>query len=108
MKLVQIHNIHTHIFTIHHVPSGFLPFNLVTLFKIDFFSNLIKKAFGWLAILTKKDGHDRHLHAQDQLDLAAQQHAAQKAFYFKMSPVDRKKLVREYCASFNKSVIQAN
>jgi hypothetical protein len=27
-------------------------------------------------------------------------------FYFKMSPVDRKKLVREYCASFNKSVMQ--
>ncbi len=27
-------------------------------------------------------------------------------FYFKMSPIDRKKLVQEYCASFNKSAMQ--
>jgi uncharacterized protein len=55
MKPLVIHNIHTHVFTIYHVPPKFLPFNLVTLFKKKPWGKIIKNMFHWLAVLTKND-----------------------------------------------------
>lgn len=59
MKPLVIHNIHTHIFTIHHVPARFLPFNLVAAFKIQFWNKVIRKILHWLSIFTKNDQFGR-------------------------------------------------
>ncbi len=59
MKPLVIHNIHTHIFTIHHVPARFLPFNLVAAFKIQFWNKAIRKILRWLSIFTNNDQFGR-------------------------------------------------
>ncbi|PKN94531.1 MAG: hypothetical protein CVU44_05470 [Chloroflexi bacterium HGW-Chloroflexi-6] len=55
MKPLVIHNIHTHVFTIHHVPLRFLPFNLVTSFKSQFWNRIIRTLLHWISVFTKNE-----------------------------------------------------
>jgi uncharacterized protein len=59
MKPITIYNIHTHIFTIHHVPHKFLPFNLVTAFKNKFWNRIIRRLLHWFSVFTKNDYYNR-------------------------------------------------
>lgn len=55
MNPLTIHNIHTHIFTIYHVPHKFLPFNLVTFFKNKFLNRIMKRILRFAAQFTEDD-----------------------------------------------------
>lgn len=59
MKSLTIHNIHTHVFTIYHVPHKFLPLNLVTAFKNEFWNGIIRRVLRLFSIFTKNDYYNR-------------------------------------------------
>jgi uncharacterized protein len=59
MKPFTIYNIHTHIFTIYHVPEKYLPFGLVRLFKQENWRKIIEKLLRLLAYFTKNDQFNR-------------------------------------------------
>jgi len=61
MKPITIYNIHTHIFTIYHVPEKYLPFGLVRMFKQENWRKIIEKLLHFLAFFTKNDKFERIL-----------------------------------------------
>lgn len=59
MKPLTIYNIHTHIFTIYHVPEKLLPFRLVRMFKWENWRKVIEKFLRLIAYFTKNDRFNR-------------------------------------------------
>jgi uncharacterized protein len=56
---ITIYNIHTHIFTIYHVPEKYLPFGLVRLFKSPNWRAFLRWFLHVLARITKKESLER-------------------------------------------------
>ena len=59
MKPITIYNIHTHIFTIRHVPEKYLPLGLVRLFKNSSWRVVLRWLLMFLARLTRKESLKR-------------------------------------------------
>jgi predicted TIM-barrel fold metal-dependent hydrolase len=59
VKPITIYNIHTHIFTIHHVPHKFLPLNLVAALKNKFWNKIIRRILHLFSFFTKNDYYNR-------------------------------------------------
>jgi uncharacterized protein len=59
VKPITIYNIHTHIFTIRHVPEKYLPFRLVRLLKKSYLRVVLRWLLIFLARLTRKESLER-------------------------------------------------